>query len=119
VSVVGKPLFEPAPVPDGEMVDKTEIVGLDAVKSKVEYPAGARRNEAAGTLLAKCLVETDLSVTCNQKSFDPQENARYFQEAAQELMLSGRVGARLANGGSSIGARFMYAVTFRLPRVGS
>jgi hypothetical protein len=118
VSVVGTPPSEPAPAPQGALVSGTQIVGLDAAKSRVDYPAGALRRGATGRLTALCVVESDLSVSCSLQSFDPPANASYFQEVAPDLLLAGRVGPTLAGGGSSIGARFTFPVTFNLPPTG-
>lgn len=109
------PAAEPEP-PAGSIVDAKEINGLNALRRPLDYPAGARRRDVEGRMVALCQVQADLSVSCAQESFDPPEHAQLFTLAALGLFQAGRVEPLLANGGKAEGARFRYAVNFSLAK---
>ena len=101
-------------LPESPLVEQSEILGLDGARAEIVYPARALREEAYGRLVALCQVQADLSVACTQESFEPVEHAAYFAGIAPNVLLAGRVGATLASGGSSVGARFRFAVNFAI-----
>lgn len=108
------PATEPEP-PAGPMVASTDLQALTWAKSPLDYPLPALRQEAVGRMVALCLVQVDLSVSCAQDSFTPPENAPLFAAGATGLYLAGRVEPTLTSGGPAVGARFKVAINFTLP----
>lgn len=98
----------------GEMVEISAVVDVDAKHIFFDYPARAVRANAGGRLTLLCQIQLDLSSICQMEGFDPPENAHLFGTSAESL--SRRLGARekLPDGTSSVGKRFKFYANFRI-----
>lgn len=109
-----------APVVDlqgGDEVSPTLVTG-NVGRILRDYPGRALRADAVGDLTLSCQVQQDLSIICNDLSFEPSDYYRYFtapHDVAMRRTFGGtRASAALQDGRDARGVRFKPVLKFRI-----
>ena len=110
--------IEPPPPIDltsGPLVELSQLPKLKPYQSGLnEFPKAALRDDVSGRMVIECQVQSDLSVICDQISFDPPQNAGYFVDTARAAFLKARVDKVLLNGTNAVGVRTQFNVVLRI-----
>ena len=83
------------------------------------YPGRALRADAVGDLTLSCQVQQDLSIICNDLSFEPSDYYQYFTAphdvAIRRIFGGTRAIATLQDGRDARGVRFKPVLKYRIP----
>ncbi len=112
VNLAAGPLVDRAKLPAVIAALRDGRAGIDTN----DYPSGALRANISGRETAECQVQADLSLICHLAAFDPPEGAQYFADSAGDFFAGIHVDPQLAGGGSSVGARFRMAISWKIPQ---
>ena len=99
---------------DTETVPLTPATDFALPSSSIDFPPAALREGEGGQVAMRCFVESDRSLDCAIPADQQEVSSPTLERAVLSQMRRRKVGAMLKSGGSAVGKRFQYVISFRI-----